>query len=97
MRNGHQRLLCKREILGIAYETINRKNKLRGVVTDTADTTIALHQKTYVTTVYGLIRRRMMMIKCEKTEDEDLTLKAYTKESRMLETSFFYTQDVGGE
>ncbi len=54
------------EIFVITYETINRKDELReiilteqgGVVTDSADTKIALHQKTYVTTIYGQLRRR---------------------------------------
>ena len=54
MLNGHQKLICKREIFVITYETINRKDDLLevilteqgGVVTDTADTKISLHQKT---------------------------------------------------
>ena len=51
------------------------------MVTDTADKTIALHQKTYVTMMDGLIHWRMMMIKCEKTEDED---RIHIKETRAL-------------
>ncbi len=77
MLNGHQKLLCKMEIFVITYDTINRKNEVREVmlteqgwvVTGAADTKIALHQNTYVTTIYGLLRRRMTIIKCNKTED----------------------------
>ena len=50
------------------------------MVTDTAKT-FALHQKTYVTMMYGLIYQRLMMIKCEKTEDED---RIHIEETRTL-------------
>ena len=81
MRNGHQLLLCKRAISDITYEKKNRKDELRGLVTDTADTTIALHQKTYVTMMFGLVRRRMRMIKSADTADEDRIPRPYTKQT----------------
>ncbi len=50
------------------------------MVTDT-DKTIALHQKTNVTMMYGLVHQGLMTIKCEKTEDED---RIHINDTRIL-------------